>query len=136
MVKKYSLNTINAYMKHISNNAEEAIKIALSKLKNGKYESLMDNGSKIKLNIIINKKSNTASFDFTGSSKQTTDNFNAPIAVTKSVILYVLRTLLEKKIPLNDGCLKPIKIVIPNNSILNPNTLQLLLQEMLKQAKL
>ncbi|MDB9971644.1 hydantoinase B/oxoprolinase family protein [Alphaproteobacteria bacterium] len=120
MVKKYSLNTINAYMKHISNNAEEAIKIALSKLKNGKYESLMDNGSKIKLNIIINKKSNTASFDFTGSSKQTTDNFNAPIAVTKSVILYVLRTLLEKKIPLNDGCLKPIKIVIPNNSILNP----------------
>ena len=80
----------------------------------------MDNGSKIKLNIIINKKSNTASFDFTGSSKQTTDNFNAPIAVTKSAILYVLRTLLEKKIPLNDGCLRPIKIIIPNNSILNP----------------
>ncbi|MDG2268736.1 MAG: hydantoinase B/oxoprolinase family protein [Alphaproteobacteria bacterium] len=120
MVNKYSLNTINAYMKHVTNNAEDAIKIALSKLKNGKYETLMDNGSKIKINIIINKKYNNACFDFTGSSKQTTDNFNAPIAVTKSAILYILRTLIEKKIPLNDGCLKPIKIIIPNNSILRP----------------
>ena len=107
-------------MKHVTNNAEESIKNALSRLKNGKYETLMDNGSKIKVNIIINKKYKTASFDFTGSSEQTSDNFNTPKAVTKSAILYILRTLIEKKIPLNDGCLKPIKIIIPNNSILNP----------------
>ena len=120
MINKYTLNTINAYMKHVTNNAEESIKNALSRLKNGKYETLMDNGSKIKVTIIINKKYNTASFDFTGSSEQTSDNFNTPKAVNKSAILYVLRTLIEKKIPLNDGCLKPIKIIIPNNSILNP----------------
>jgi 5-oxoprolinase (ATP-hydrolysing) len=120
MVKKYSLQTINAYMNYVKNNAEEAIKNALSKLKNGKYETLMDNGSKIKLKILINNKSKNAIFDFTGSSEQTNDNFNTPKAVTKSAILYVLRTLVEKKIPLNDGCMKPIKIIIPNNCILNP----------------
>ena len=120
MVKKYSLQTINAYMNYVKNNAEEAIKNALSKLKNGKYETLMDNGSKIKLKILINNKSKNAIFDFTGSSEQTNHNFNTPKAVTKSAILYVLRTLVEKKIPLNDGCMKPIKIIIPNNCILNP----------------
>jgi len=80
----------------------------------------MDNGSKIKLKISINKRSKKAIFDFTGTSKQTNDNFNAPKAVTRSAILYVLRTLIEEKIPLNDGCLEPIKIIIPKNSILNP----------------
>jgi N-methylhydantoinase B len=80
----------------------------------------MDNGSKIKLKILINNKSKNAIFDFTGSSEQTNDNFNTPKAVTKSAILYVLRTLVEKKIPLNDGCMKPIKIIIPNNCILDP----------------
>jgi 5-oxoprolinase (ATP-hydrolysing) len=120
IVKKYGLPIINFYMQQVKINAEQSIKNALSKLKNGKYETLMDNGSKIKINISINKKTKNAIFDFTGSSNQTLDNFNAPKAVTRSAILYVLRTLIDKNIPLNDGCLQPIKIIIPEKSILNP----------------
>ena len=120
IVKKYGKTTINFYMKQVKINAEKSIKSVLSKLNNGKYEMLMDNGSKIKLKITINKKLQNAIFDFTGSSNQTSNNFNAPRAVTRSAILYVLRSLVNKKIPLNDGCLKPIKIIIPKNSILSP----------------
>ncbi len=120
IVDKYTLPIINFYMKEVKINAEDSVKKILLKLKNGKYETLMDNGSKIRLKITINKKQKNAVFDFTGSSSQVTNNFNAPKAVTKSAILYVLRTLVDTKIPLNDGCLNPIKIIIPNNSILNP----------------
>ena len=120
IVKKYGKTTINFYMKQVKINAEKSIKSVLSKLNNGKYEMLMDNGSKIKLKITINKKLQNAIFDFTGSSNQTSNNFNTPRAVTRSAILYVLRSLVNKKIPLNDGCLKPIKIIIPKNSILSP----------------
>jgi len=120
MVEKYGLQVVNFYMKQVKINAEKSIKAVLSKLNNGSYETLMDNGSKIKLKITIDKKQQNAVFDFTGSSYQTSNNFNAPKAVTKSAILYVLRTLVNKKIPLNDGCLNPIKIIIPDNSILNP----------------
>ncbi|PPR17104.1 MAG: Acetophenone carboxylase gamma subunit [Alphaproteobacteria bacterium MarineAlpha9_Bin3] len=120
IVDKYTLSVINFYMKQVKINAEKSIKRVLLKLKNGKYETLMDNGSKINLKITINKKQKSAIFDFTGSSNQVSNNFNAPTAVTKSAILYVLRTLVDKKIPLNDGCLNPIKIIIPKNSILNP----------------
>ena len=120
IVKKYGLPTINFYMKLVKINAERSIKNVLSKLNNGKCEMLMDNGSKINLEITINKKLQNAIFDFTGSSNQVSNNFNTPKAVTRSAILYVLRTLVSNKIPLNDGCLKPIKIIIPKNSILSP----------------
>ena len=120
MVEKYGLQIVKFYMKQVKINAEKSIKAVLSKLNNGSYETLMDNGSKISLKITINKKQQKAVFDFTGSSYQTSNNFNAPKAVTKSAILYVFRTLENKKIPLNDGCLNPIKIIIPDNSILNP----------------
>jgi 5-oxoprolinase (ATP-hydrolysing) len=120
IVKKYGLPIVNFYMNQVKINAELSIKNVLSKLRNGKYKTLMDNGSKIQLKITINKRKLNAIFDFTGSSHQTINNFNAPKAVTKSAILYVLRTLVDKKIPLNDGCLNPIKIIIPKNSILNP----------------
>ena len=120
MVEKYGLQLVNFYMEQVKINAEKSIKAVLSKLNNGSYETLMDNGSKINLKNTINKKQQKAVFDFTGSSYQTSNNFNAPKAVTKSAILYVLRTLVNKKIPLNDGCLNPIKIIIPDNSILNP----------------
>jgi 5-oxoprolinase (ATP-hydrolysing) len=120
MIKKYGLQTINSYMKFVKYNAKKAIKNVICNLKNGAYQTFMDNGSKIKLKISINKRAKKAIFDFTGTSKQTNDNFNAPKAVTRSAILYVLRTLIEEKIPLNDGCLEPIKIIIPKNSILNP----------------
>ena len=120
MTKKYGINTVNSYMKHVKNNANHAIKKILTKMKNGSFECQMDNGSIIKLKIIVNKKNKTAVFDFKGSSKQTCDNFNTPKAVTRSAILYVLRTLIKDKIPLNDGCLEPIKIVIPKKSILDP----------------
>ncbi len=120
IVKKYGLPTINFYMKQVKINAERSIKTVLSKLNNGKCEMLMDNGSKINLEITINKKLQNAIFDFTGSSNQASNNFNTPKAVTRSAILYVLRTLVSNKIPLNDGCLKPIKIIIPKNSILSP----------------
>tara|TARA_B100000686_G_scaffold89006_2_gene95684 strand:+ start:13837 stop:17466 length:3630 start_codon:yes stop_codon:yes gene_type:complete len=120
MIKKYGLYTVNNYMKHVKNNAKESIQKILTKLNNGSFKHKMDNGSVINLKIQINKDNRSAIFDFSGTSKQTLDNFNTPKAVTRSAILYVLRTLIKDKIPLNDGCMEPIKILIPNNSLLNP----------------
>ena len=120
MVNKYGIKTIYNYMNHVQNNARESIKNIIGKLNSGSYQSKMDNGSIIKLSIKINKKNRTAVFNFQGTSAQTKDNFNTPKAVSRSAVLYVLRTLINTKIPLNDGCLEPIKIIIPKNSILDP----------------
>ena len=120
MIEKYGLNTVNSYMKYVKNNAKESIQKIIPKLNNGSFKYKMDNGSIINLKIKINKKNRSAIFDFSGTSIQTLDNFNTPKAVTRSAILYVLRTLIKNKIPLNDGCLEPIKIIVPENSLLNP----------------
>jgi len=121
IIKKYGIKTIDSYMQHVQDNAEESIRKVIKNLNSGNFEVKMDNNAKIKIKIIVNKISRTATFDFKGTSTQRTDNFNAPSAVCRSAVLYVLRTLVNDKIPLNDGCLLPVKILIPENSMLNPS---------------
>ena len=120
MVDHFGLDVVWAYMGHVQDNAEESVRRVLDVLKNGSFACKMDNGAQIKVKITISKKARRAKIDFTGTSKQTKNNFNAPAAVSRAAVLYVFRTLVDDDIPLNGGCLKPLDIVIPEGSMLNP----------------
>ena len=120
MVSQYGIETVQAYMKFVQDNAEEAVRRAINLLKNGSFNYAMDNGAEIKVKVTIDKKNRSAIIDFTGTSPQINSNFNAPKAVTQAAVLYVFRTLVEDNIPLNAGCLKPLEIIIPVGSLLNP----------------
>ena len=132
LISKYGLQTVKSYMHHIRKNSAEAMSDALEKYLDGKeakensFEDFLDDGSRISVNINIMKDETRdppfyAIVDFSGTSPQTQNNLNAPIAVTKAAVLYVFRLLINKTIPLNSGCLDQIKIIIPEESILNPN---------------
>ncbi|BAZ44295.1 5-oxoprolinase (ATP-hydrolyzing) [Chondrocystis sp. NIES-4102] len=120
MVKQYGLETVQAYMQFVQDNAEEAVKSAIALLQDGEFISEMDNGAKIQVKITIDHTHRRATIDFTGTSKQLDNNFNAPTAVCQAAILYVFRTLVQDRIPLNAGCLKPLDIIIPPGCMLNP----------------
>jgi 5-oxoprolinase (ATP-hydrolysing) len=120
MIEQFGLATVAAYTKHIQDNAELAVREVISKLKNGNFTYAMDNGCKIQLSVTIDNKNKSATVDFTGTSKQKNNNFNAPKAVCRAAVLYVFRTLVKENIPLNEGCLKPITIIIPDDCLLNP----------------
>jgi 5-oxoprolinase (ATP-hydrolysing) len=120
MVRHYGLATVLAYMRHVQDNAAEAVSRVIAKLKNARYEVETDQGNAIKVAIKIDRKARKATVDFTGTSKQTEDAFNAPEPITRACVLYVFRTLVDEDIPLNAGCLKPIKIVVPKGSMLKP----------------
>ena len=120
IVGHYGFEVIQAYMGHIQDNAEESIRRVINTLKNGSFSYEMDSGAKIKVTISIDKKARQACVDFSGTSPQQKNNFNAPSAITRSAILYVFRTLVDDNIPLNEGCLKPIDIIIPEGCMLNP----------------
>ena len=107
-------------MKHVQDNAEEAVRRVLGVLKDGAFEYSMDNGANIAVRIAIDREGRYATIDFTGTSAQQRTNFNAPSAVCKAAVLYVFRTLVDDEIPMNAGCLKPISIVIPEGSMLSP----------------
>jgi len=107
-------------MTHIRNNASESVCKILESLPDGKFENYLDDGSKIKVSVKVDKKNRKAVIDFTGTSKQTLSNFNAPTAVCRAAVLYVFRCLVQADIPLNDGCLDPIEIIIPEGSLLSP----------------
>jgi 5-oxoprolinase (ATP-hydrolysing) len=111
---------VQAYMKHVQDNAEEAVRRVITALKDSSYEYLLDNGAVIKVAIRVNRAERSAEVDFTGTSPQLNNNFNAPSAICMAAVLYVFRTLVDDEIPLNAGCLKPIKIIIPEGSMLNP----------------
>ena len=119
MIDQFGIETVHAYMKHVQNNAEECIRNAIVKLNDGKYEYELDNGEFIKVKIKIDKIKRQALIDFTGTAKKNPLNYNAPLAVCHAVILYVFRTLVGNNIPLNEGCFKPIKIKVPNDSMIN-----------------
>jgi len=121
MVDQFSLGTVLAYMNHVQDNAEESVRRVITKLKNGDFTLPLDNGAQIKVAIRVDIKNRSAEIDFTGTSPQQTNNFNAPTAVCMAAVLYVFRTLVEDDIPLNAGCLKPLKVIIPPGSMLNPN---------------
>lgn len=120
MVSQYGLQTVQAYMQFVQDNAEEAVRKAIDVLKDGSFTYEMDNGAKIQVQVTINREQRRAQIDFTGTSPQLNSNFNAPKAVTQAAVLYVFRTLVNDSIPLNAGCLKPLEIIIPPSSMLNP----------------
>ncbi|GET41464.1 hydantoinase B/oxoprolinase family protein [Microseira wollei] len=120
MVEHYGLETVQAYMGFVQDNAEESVRRVIDVLKDGSFTCSLDNRSKIKVTISINKNTRSAKIDFSGTSPQVQSNFNAPAAVCKAAVLYVFRTLVNDDIPLNAGCLKPLEIVIPEGCMLNP----------------
>lgn len=120
IVEHYGLETVQAYMQHIQNNAEEAVRRAIDALKPGSFTYVMDDGSKICVKITIDYTTRSACIDFTGTSPQSLTNLNAPLAICKAVVLYVFRTLVDDDIPLNAGCLNPLEIIVPEGCLLNP----------------
>ncbi|MBW4420580.1 MAG: hydantoinase B/oxoprolinase family protein [Myxacorys californica WJT36-NPBG1] len=121
MVAHFGLETVQAYMQHVQNNAEAAVRQVIDALKNGSFTYKMDDGSQIQVAVSIDSTDRTAKIDFTGTSPQQPNNFNAPLAVCKAAVLYVFRTLVDDDIPLNAGCLKPLEIIVPEGCMLNPH---------------
>jgi 5-oxoprolinase (ATP-hydrolysing) len=121
MVAHFGLEVVKAYMGHVQDNAEESVRRVLGVLKDGEFSYEMDNGAVIRVKIIIGADQRSATIDFTGTSAQLDSNFNAPSAVVHAAVLYVFRTLVDADIPLNAGCLRPLRIIIPDGSMLNPH---------------
>jgi 5-oxoprolinase (ATP-hydrolysing) len=121
MVDQFSLDVVQAYMRHVQDNAEESVRHVITRLKDGAFTLALDNGAQIQVAIRVDAASRSATIDFTGTSPQQTNNFNAPTAVCMAAVLYVFRTLVDDDIPLNAGCLKPLHVIIPPGSMLNPN---------------
>ena len=121
MVEQFGLEVVQAYMRHVQDNAEESVRRVITRLKDGRFTLPLDNGAQIQVAIRVNAQDRTAEIDFSGTSPQQTNNFNAPTAVCMAAVLYVFRTLVDDDIPLNAGCLKPLKVIIPPGSMLNPD---------------
>jgi 5-oxoprolinase (ATP-hydrolysing) len=120
MIDAYSQPVVLAYMRHVQDHAEACVKALLQRLDEGRFEYELDQGQKIAVAVSIDRDVHRARIDFTGTSPQLDNNFNAPAAVCKAAVLYVFRTLLQDDIPLNAGCLKPLDIFIPEGCLLNP----------------
>jgi 5-oxoprolinase (ATP-hydrolysing) len=121
MVAEFGLDVVQAYMRHVQDNAEESVRRVITRLKNGSFTLPLDNGSQIQVAVRVDAQNRSAEIDFTGTSVQQTNNFNAPTAVCMAAVLYVFRSLVNDDIPLNAGCLKPLKVIIPEGCMLNPN---------------
>ncbi|MCA3417645.1 MAG: hydantoinase B/oxoprolinase family protein [Roseomonas sp.] len=119
-VADYGLVTVSAYMRHVMDNAEESVRRVLEKLPDGRFETSIDDGAPLKVAIRVDRAARKAVIDFTGTGPQRPSNFNAPSAVCRAVVLYCFRCLVGEDIPLNDGCLKPLEIVIPEGTFLSP----------------
>ncbi len=120
LVDDYGLPVVNAYMAYVQDNADEAVRRVIRQLKDGECESLMDNGVRIRVAVRVDQARERLSVDFHGTSAQQANNFNAPAAVCRAAVLYVLRTLVADDIPLNAGCLRSVDILIPGASLLSP----------------
>ncbi len=120
MVATFGLEAVEAYMGHVQDNAEESVRRVIDRLEDGAFSCAMDDGSVIQVAVRVDRSARQATIDFTGTSPQRETNFNAPFAVTRAAVLYVFRTLVDDDIPLNAGCLKPLGIVVPEGSLLNP----------------
>lgn len=122
MCDTFGLDVVQAYMQHVQDNAEASVRRVIPLLHDGSYTYKLDNGAVIQVAIRIHDDRDSVTVDFTGSSPQLTNNFNAPASIAVAAVLYVFRTLVNDDIPLNAGCLKPINIVIPPASMLNPES--------------
>jgi 5-oxoprolinase (ATP-hydrolysing) len=120
MVEMFSLEVVEAYMGHVQDNADESVRRVLDRLADGEAESVSDQGAVIKVKISVDKEKREATVDFTGTSPQQASNFNAPEPVTRAAILYVFRVMVDDDIPMNAGCLRPIRIIVPEGSMLSP----------------
>ncbi|MDE3240317.1 MAG: hydantoinase B/oxoprolinase family protein [Paracoccaceae bacterium] len=120
MIGQFGMATVQAYMRHVQDNAEESVRRVLSRLGSGSAELELDHGAVIRVNVRVDQAAREAIVDFTGTSPQHAGNYNAPFAVCQAAVLYVLRTLVGADIPLNEGCLKPVRIVAPEGSMIRP----------------
>jgi N-methylhydantoinase B/oxoprolinase/acetone carboxylase alpha subunit len=116
----FGLDRVLTYMEYIQRNAEESVRSVIDKLEDGEFVCEMDGGERVQVKISIHRDRREALIDFSGTSRQSDSNLNAPIAVTRAAVLFVFRTLIDANIPLNEGCLKPLKLVVPKGSLLNP----------------
>jgi 5-oxoprolinase (ATP-hydrolysing) len=117
---EYGRAVIDAYMGHVIANAEEAVRQLIGRLSDGSFAYEMDNGAVVKVAVSVDREARAATIDFTGTSAQLPDNFNAPSSIVRAAVLYAFRTLVDDAIPMNDGCLRPIRLVIPEGSMLAP----------------
>jgi 5-oxoprolinase (ATP-hydrolysing) len=120
MIEHFGLDVVHAYMRHVQDNAEESVRRVLDVLKPGHFVYPSDDGSQVEVTVSIDKAARRATVDFTGTSAQLSTNYNAPTAVSRAAVLYVFRSLVDADIPLNEGCLKPIDIVLPEDCMLRP----------------
>jgi len=122
MVDQFGLETVSAYMHHVQDNAEESVRRVITALKDGDFTLPLDNGAQIRVKVAVDTAAREATIDFSGTSAQLANNFNAPKAVTMAAVLYVFRTLVDDDIPLNAGCLKPLRVIVPEGCMLNPHS--------------
>ena len=120
MTSHFGLDVVQAYMGHVQDNAEEAVRRVIPGLRGGEYAYELDNGAVIKVAVRVDAGARSAEVDFTGTEAQLPGNFNAPSSVAMAAVLYVFRTLVADEIPLNSGCLKPVRVIIPAGSMLAP----------------
>lgn len=120
MVADFTLPVVQAYMGHVQDNAAEEVARLIGRLQDAEYEYPTDTGQIIRVRITVDRAARTATVDFTGTSDAQANNFNAPAPVTRAAVLYCFRVMVEAPIPMNAGCLRPIRIIIPEGSMLRP----------------
>ncbi len=120
VIRMFGIDVVQAYMGHVQDNAEESVRRVLDRIRDADYLFEMDGGRHIRVKITVDRAKRQATVDFTGTSPQQPDNFNAPMPVTRAATLYVFRVMVDDDIPMNAGCLKPIDIVVPPGSMLSP----------------
>jgi 5-oxoprolinase (ATP-hydrolysing) len=120
MVDHFGLATVQAYMRHVQENAAEAVRRVITALHDGQFTYELDNGAQIRVAVTVDRAARTAHIDFTGTSPQLSGNFNAPSSVAMAAVLYVFRSLVDDDIPLNAGCMQPLTVTIPARSMLSP----------------
>jgi 5-oxoprolinase (ATP-hydrolysing) len=120
ITRQFGLDTVHAYMNHVQDNAEESVRRVLDVLHDCTFDYPLDSGDRIKVAITVDRVARRATIDFTGTSPQNALNYNAPLAICRAVVLYVFRTLVGSDIPMNEGCLKPLDLIVPEGSMINP----------------
>ncbi len=120
IVDQFGLDVVQAYMGHVQDNAEESVRRVLDVLKDCRFTYPLDSGARIKVQVSVDHETRSAVVDFTGTSPQDEMNYNAPFSICRAAVLYVFRTLVGADIPMNEGCLKPIRIVVPKGTMINP----------------
>jgi 5-oxoprolinase (ATP-hydrolysing) len=117
---EYGREVVDAYMRHVQANAEESVRRLIGRLSDGSFRYAMDNGAEVCVTVTVDAETRSAIVDFTGTSQQQPNNFNAPYSICRAATLYVFRTMVDDSIPMNDGCLRPITLIVPEGSMLNP----------------